>query len=389
MLKPQAYVKILYLVFFLFLSAWAVFQPQYTWDLVGYIGSSVDSTDPVVIHDTAFNAIRGISSPDMQVDNPYRVDVAANPFHFTEQLPFYSIKPVYVLLVKAVHRAGMSFPRSTVAVSAGSNFLLAVLLWVWLSRYLSAWACAAACSLIMLSPNILALSRWPTPDCLATLIAATGLYLILERSAYFWGSSLLVIDVWTRTDALILAGIVFALLLVLRKLDVAQFACLCILALGSYFAINHFAGSYNWSTLFYNSFLGGVPAPGEMIIHLSRSAYLHQVIRGSFLWLIYGSFALYLLLGGLAIWMNRASLYSYAIAAVISARALSYFLYPNGDQRYTAVLYVVILVALVIAVRLSTQNRSSSILEQQTSEPLRVRPSSLPLESAAATQALR
>jgi hypothetical protein len=36
-----------------------------------------------------------------------------------------------------------------------------------------------------------------------------------------------------RTDALILAGMVFALRLVRRKLDVAQFATLSILALGA------------------------------------------------------------------------------------------------------------------------------------------------------------
>jgi hypothetical protein len=327
-------------------------QPQYTWDLLGYIGCSVDSTDPKTIHRAVFDAIRPVSSsPEIQVDNPYRVDVAANPYHFAEQLPFYSIKPVYVALVKVTHGAGLPFPKAAVAVSAAANFILAVLLWLWLGAYLGGWTLAAACSLIMLSPNVLALSRWATPDCLATAVAAIALYLILERKGYFWGSSLLVVNVWIRTDALVLAGIVFATLLLIRKLDVVEFASLCILALGSYFAINHFSGSYGWAALFYNSFLGGLVAPGETVLHFSRNAYLHQIIRGSFLWLIYGSFALYVLLGGLAICLTRSVMYSYMIVAVIAARVVSYMLYPNGDQRYTAVLYVLVLVSLVIAVR--------------------------------------
>jgi hypothetical protein len=345
-------VLIPYVAFFLLLSAWSVMQPQYTWDLLGYIGSSVDSTDPKVIHRAVFDAIRPVaSSPEIQVDNPYRVDVAANPYHFAEQLPFYSIKPISVALVKVTHRAGLPFPKAAVAVSGAANFALAVLLWQWLGSYLGGWSLAAACSLIMLSPNVLALSRWPTPDGLATAVAAIGLYLMLERKSYFWGSSLLLVNVWIRTDALVLAGIVFVTLLLLRKLDFVQFASLSALALGSYFAINHFSGSYGWAALFYNSFLGGLPAPGETVLHFSRSAYLHQVIRGSFLWLIYGSFALYVLLGGLAIWLSRSAIYSYMIVAVLSARVVSYVLYPNGDQRYTAVLYVLILVSLVMGVR--------------------------------------
>jgi len=350
--KRWSYVVVPYLGFFLLLSAWAVLQPQYTWDLLGYIGCSVDSTDAKVIHRTVFEAIKPVSSsPEIQVDNPYRVDVAANPYHFTEQLPFYSIKPVYVVLVKLVHREGLPFPKAAVAVSAMSNFALAALLWQWLGAYLTGWSLAGACTLIMLSPNILALSRWATPDCLATAVAALALYLIVEGNRYFWGSALLVIDIWIRTDVVVLAGIVFAVLFLLRKLDLADFASLCVLALGSYFAINHFAGSYSWAALFYNSFSGGVVAPGETVLHASRSAYLHQVVRGSFLWLISGGFALYVLLGGLAIWLSRSAIYSSMIVAVLTGRTVSYALYPNGDQRYTAVLYIVVLVSLVIAVR--------------------------------------
>ena len=353
--KPSLYLQIPYLCFFLLLSAWAVRQPHYTWDLLGYVGCSVDSTDARDIQRAAFDAIRTtVSDEDIRVDNPYRVDVAANPYHFTEQLPFYSIKPIYIALIRALHRTGMPFQKAAVAISAASSFVLALLLWYWLGAYLAGLPLVAACALIMLSPNILVLSRWATPDCLATTIAAIGLYLILERKSYFWGSSALLLDVWVRTDALVLAGIVFAVLLLCRRLDTAQFLALSILALGSYFTINHFGGNYGWPALFYNSFSGGLAAPGEAVLHLSPSAYAHQVVRGAFLWLISGGFALYVLLGALAIWLNRSSLYTYMVSAVLAARVLSYLLYPNGDQRYTAVLFVLVLVSLVIAVRLKT-----------------------------------
>ena len=367
--KLSRYIVLPYVGFFLLLSAYAVLQPEYSWDLLGYIGSAVDSTDARTIHDVAFDAIRPVAAKkDIQVDNPYRVDVAANAYHFAEQMPFYSIKPVYVALIKGEHRLGIPLPRAAVAISAVSNFLLALLVWRWLSPYLAGLPLAASCTLIMLSPNILELSRWATPDSLATLAAALGIYLILERNLYFWGCSFLVFDIWVRTDVLVLAGIVFLVLLLRGKLDFAQFASLCVLSLGSYFAINYFAGNYGWPALFYNSFMGGLTTPGETLIHFSRSAYLHQFVRGAYLWLISGSFALYLLLGGLAIWLNRSSLYTDMVAAVLTSRVVSYVLYPNGDQRYTAVLFVLIPVALVIAVRLSMLRGSTSPQERQSNE---------------------
>jgi hypothetical protein len=367
----QSYLVFPYLVFFVLLSVWAVLQPQYTWDLLGYIGCSIESTDPSVIHHVVFQAIRPVAtSAEIQIDNPYRVDVAASPYHFAEQLPFYSIKPVYVELVKVVHRAGLPFPKSAVAISAAAYFALSLLLWYWLGRYLRGWSLVAVCTLIMLSPNILALARWATPDCLATAVAAFAIYLILERERYFWGASLLVLDVWIRTDALVLAGIVFALLFLLRKLDAVEFVSLCILALASEFTINHFAGSYSWAALFYNSFQGGLVAPGEAVLRFSRWAYLHQIVRGSFVWLIYGGFALYLLLAALAIWLSRSIIYSYMIVAVIVVRTLSYFLYPNGDQRYTAVLYVLTLVSLVIAVSQVMPARAAEAVANEPSKGL-------------------
>jgi hypothetical protein len=343
-----------YFAFFALLAVWAVRQPQYTWDVVGYVGASSDGANPELLYQQTFSAMKPIignpANTEVQPDNPYRADVVKNPYHFAEQIPFYSIKPIYVDLIRGIHRVGLPYPKSAVAISAVSSFALAVLLWLWLSPYLAGLPLVACCTLIMLSPNILALVRWATPDCLATFVTALAFYLILERNLYFWGCAVLVCGIWIRTDVLVLAGVVFFVLWALSKLDFLQFASLCVLSLGSYFAINHFAGNYGWSVLFYNSFLGGVTAPGEVILHVSKSAYVHQVIRGAFMWLIGGNFALFLLLGGLAWWLDRASLYSDLVLTTLATRVICYFLYPNGDQRYTGVLFVVIPVALVIGV---------------------------------------
>jgi hypothetical protein len=342
----------LYLTLFTGLSAFALVQPTYTWDLLGYIGSSVTSSDPEVIYRETFAAVQGIrSNKGIQLENPYRVDVAANPFHFAEQLPLYSIKPAYIALLKTIHRFGVPYPKSAVLISAGSNFALAILLWFWLSAYLDGLILFVACSLTMLSPNLLIISRWATPDALATFVAASGLYLILGRKKYFWGSSLLVLDIWIRTDSIVLVGIVMLVLLLGGRLELLQFVSLSALALASYFVIGHYSGDYGWTVLFHNSFLGGVTTPGETTLHVSLKMYLVQVVKGVYLLLVDGSFALYALLVWLALWLRRSSAYAQMAAVILGARIISYLLYPNGDSRYTAVLYVIVPVALVIAVR--------------------------------------
>ena len=67
-------------------------------------------------------------------------------------------------------------------------------------------------------------------------------------------------------------------------------------------------------------------------------------------------------------------MYSFMCAAVLAARALSYLLYPNGDQRYTAVLFVLIPVSLVIEIRskISGQSENSQWRQavQTNQEPL-------------------
>jgi hypothetical protein len=72
------------------------------------------------------------------------------------------------------------------------------------------------------------------------------------------------------------------------------------------------------------------------------------------------------LLGGLAISLNRSSMYSFMCAAVLVARAVSYLLYPNGDQRYTAVLFVLIPVFLVIEIRSKISGQSENSQWRQT-----------------------
>src|SRR5947207_2784784 len=57
-----------------------------------------------------------------KIDPAFRQTVAADSNSFLEQLPFYSVKPLYPELMAAVHRAGLSLVASGLAVSAAVYF---------------------------------------------------------------------------------------------------------------------------------------------------------------------------------------------------------------------------------------------------------------------------
>jgi len=88
--------------------------------------------------------------------------------------------------------------------------------------------------------------------------------------------------------------------------------------------------------------------------------------------LVDSSFALYALLVCLALWLRKSSPYTQMAVVVLAARVVSYLLYPNGDARYTAVLYVMVPVAIVIAVsgeisdRLSPRTADSATAPQSS-----------------------
>src|SRR5712672_2688886 len=96
---------------FLLLTGWLAYRfPYNDWDVLAYVGCAINlsESDQVKIHAQVFEQAREeLPEEDfheMTTSVPFRQDVAANPWHFAEQLPFYSIRPLYIELLAALHR---------------------------------------------------------------------------------------------------------------------------------------------------------------------------------------------------------------------------------------------------------------------------------------------
>lgn len=62
---------------------------------------------------------------------------ATNPYHYAEFLPCFAIRPMYNMVLYLVSKLGLGLVRAGVLISATSQFLLGILLFLWLTRYLA------------------------------------------------------------------------------------------------------------------------------------------------------------------------------------------------------------------------------------------------------------
>src|ERR1700687_4624230 len=129
------------------LSLLGVIRGVFTWDALGYIAATQKTTNATAIHAAAYSTLPASTYLAFSSsDDPYRKDMAENAYHFVEQLPFYSVKPLYVTAVQIFRWAGLSYPYALVIPSSLSFLFIAVLVRNWLSIYYTPWIAVALSS---------------------------------------------------------------------------------------------------------------------------------------------------------------------------------------------------------------------------------------------------
>jgi len=336
-------------------AALALVRPYHNADMVAYIGSAIRSNDFEEIYTRTYTTLKA-SVPPHHFDEltvSYSADQGVNAIRFGEIIPFYSIKPIYVLAVQVLHFFGIPFVLATVLISVLSYIGVAWLLWKWIG-----WLAYV----VVIGPPLIGLVRYSTPDGLNLLLAMLAFWLICERRSYFWGSTILLVCVWCRTDMVILSGLVFFSLWLIKKIDVAEFGVLSALALASYWFINHLAGSFGWATLFAYSFLGGgaFTPPGEAIIHVTPKIYittafenLHalELLAYTNIGLIQSGLFLFVLFAVLAIRFQEDQVYRTLTLASLTAMVVHFLCLPSPDFRYYAPMCLFQTVSFICSVK--------------------------------------
>jgi hypothetical protein len=353
----------IFVLYILMLSAVAMRiyrTPTYSMDSIQYMGNALlmEERDPVRIHARVYGEVRRfvpkawsdallgheIGAPEGQ--NKSRQVRAADPYKFAEFLPLFAIRPLYNQTLWLVSKTGLGLVRAGIVLSVVPYFLLGVLTFVWLGKYMSPGLTLGFSILLMISPPLMSLGRDTTADALATLVAFGALYLIFEKRQLFPGMILLLASIYFRTDFVVLAGPVILVCLLERRIDLWKAVVLAAVAVASVLCINHFAGDYGMGMLYYRNFSGVPVAPGEMTVHLTARDYF-SALRGGITLMTESFFLPFLLLGAVGIVLKRMR---GLFAVTLGYLLLHFMILPNWQERWFGVFYLAMVVSAATTV---------------------------------------
>lgn len=261
-------------------------SPLHNWDMIGYSAAVYDfhglsgaellastfSDVRTQVADHTYNALTNAN------DN-YRLTVASSPAALEQQVPFYQIRVIYLLLISSFGWLFGSVAFATSAVSAIASGLIVFLAGCFL-RHCRSWFLFLSFP-IVISVVVMEAARLSTADALAAL-GVISAFLLLHRSQLLASCLLICLLPLFRTDFVILSLLCGLYFLIDGK---ARYALLTIaVSTGLYFAVNHIVGNYGYQTIFnFTLVTGPVPFPATLEVnapwHLYVTIYQNGLLR--------------------------------------------------------------------------------------------------------------
>jgi hypothetical protein len=334
-------------------------MPIHNWDMVAYTAAAyrLDGLRATELQSATFADVASEVTPAEVHDattSAYKAAVFNDPNSLEQNLPFYTIKIVYVELMRLLKRAGVPYPEASYAISAffASLSILSIAV---LSAHFGVplfWT-----PLFAVFAGFHNLPRYSTPDAIACFVALISVYLFIKnrRSIYF----LAVLMPLIRTDLLLLSIILMVLIYYVRK-D-RRSVIFGFLALLTYMGVNHFAGSYGYITLFNFTFIGIDPYPRDMRLSVQPWAYVTPYIDCARVLLFHERHTIAYILTLYLFYIGR----SYKVGddlLFVTVISLSYALlhialFPVYDERFFAFPASLICISLLAALRKPYRNQ--------------------------------
>lgn len=356
-------------------------KPFHNWDMIPYVAVAYSylEDDPEVVHRKTFSAIAAqvsdngfdrLTNRNIPTNNgnkgKYRQGVFKNPEYLRQSMNFYSVKPLYPLLIAGFIMVDVNPVVASVLISKVFYAMTMLLCFVWLLRYLAGIESAVTVALLFSVPLVTAMAKFSTPDAISTFFVLLCLYVSLELGRPRLALLCLALVVTIRPDVML-----FAVLLALCMSMVYRTIALRLLLLASisvvmYLLVTRLNDGYSWNVLFANSYSGGLLEPASYESDLSLINYLSKYWMFFKKTLFNTQFSNYLLLIFLAT-VFSIKLSRYKEAAVSGACFLymgaHWFIHPMDKERtllFTFILAIIIIIKLLASVgTLSAPNLGS------------------------------
>ena len=266
------------------LFVFAIKSPIQNWDMLGYAASvvTIENTDKDYIHKYVYQQYKAYATPEefkeLTETSSYRKTMSQNAEAFNQQIPFYKIRIILVLLVFFLVKLGVNiFVASHLITAAFTCLGILVFYDAFRKRILPAFWIVIP--IFLVGFGIVDVARMVTADSIAFLWVALICYTFLNSK---WKTFFLLLatSVLIRTDMIFLIGL-FSGYFILFRPELRLIAITTLLAsIGIYLSINSYANNYGWSTVFYYAVISDMEATHPLeysSIGVSIEQYLSAV----------------------------------------------------------------------------------------------------------------
>jgi hypothetical protein len=360
----KALLWVLYFIAVLIVAVHAFRKPEYNWDMLPYMALTlkIEHQDVDLVHKETYRIAKENMSSGayaMLVDSsiPYRKKMYENPSEFYKQLPFYSVKPLYIGLIYLAYKSGIPLPAATVFPSALCFLLISFLLLYCLQLYLQQYYAIIFSFLIMITAPMLHMAGISTPDGVSAFIMLSAMYFVVVKPRLWPLVALLLLSIFTRLDNVITCIAIVSLLAFSRKsilpIKRRQYVIILLLLLLSYVVVAMSASAYGWSLFYYTHFFRYLNLEHEYHAGFSLKEYLQVLYSHVIAGLYYSNMVVCLILIGLISLRKPGAkisdwsfeqLFACCILGVIAVRTI---LYPDISDRFYIPYYLIIYILFI------------------------------------------
>jgi hypothetical protein len=251
---------------------------------------------------------------------------ASDTYDWALYLPYFSVKPLYITALEAVHKAGANLVDAARVLSALSFVAIAVMVWFYTRSPLAIF--------VLLLPEVMMLGELTEPDSLSTALLLAGLWLVFVKQIDL-GMVFPIASVWVRPDNAILCLLVMAWLWYTGRLGWFKGAILALLTIASERFISHFG--YGWKALYFHTFLNGSPDEAP---RFTATDYVHAVARGTSD-VLHSTVTIYVILWATCLFSVRERKFRDILWLAGLFSLFRFVIYPNYEPRYYGLYFIV------------------------------------------------
>lgn len=341
------------------IGGYALYRPAGNADLVDYVATVNQwrGLSGQALSDATYRDVATYLSPGQLADvtgaagdptlnrNVYLRALASDPGALAEQIPFYSVKPLYPGLMLVLGVVGVPLGLASVLISCVSFGLLGLLLFAWTRRHLGPWRAWLAATLMVISPPFWVLAQLSSPDALCLALVAAGLFAFTELRRPGLMVVFLLVAILARPNAALLALAVISVSALARPSCGVRLRWPLALGAGGIVVVTvllltRLSGNYGLGTLFYHGVVAYLPHPaiGAPALPLSEVVRLYAFRTVQ---LATSPVPLFALLGVLVLYLRGrrpgdmlGDPVSLAVAAALGALLAGWLAYPSEPERF-------------------------------------------------------